>query len=506
MTTENNNVPRILIVDDNFDMAEFVVELLEEIECSPVVCHSGNDALKLIERYPVNLILLDVVMPDSNGFTVAKKIKEYFGAEKFIPIIMLSALTDEKDKSEGLNYADDYVTKPFGRLEFLARVKSQLRNQRIHEELRQSRQLYLSLYDNVPYMYVSLDAELQITNCNVAFAKSVGLPKTKIIGCSIFAFINKNEEKIFELFIESIGKDTNEYLEPIFTLHTKGEAPKRMTVNLNAVYSEEGEYAGGSCFVIAMQDITRKLTLEAEQKAARKMLYRSARLASLGTLAQGVAHEINNPLTAINGFADSILKRIQGNESVSNADLVESLDIIKNEAMRCRKIIADMSDFAYDRDLSITNISLLESINSAMNLLESKIKTKNCVVKNTITEDMVLLADSSKLGQVLLNVITNALDFLTEGGVVTIGLKKEQTIEGYAILEIEDDGAGIAPDIVPKVFDPFFTTKEVGQGTGLGLAICHSIMREFNGTIDLESELGKGTKVILYIPRAEKKE
>jgi signal transduction histidine kinase len=251
-----------------------------------------------------------------------------------------------------------------------------------------------------------------------------------------------------------------------------------------------------------MQDITLKVKLEEQQKMARRQLYRSARLASIGTLASGVAHEINNPLTAILGFASSLFSRAQQGEAIEHNELVEYLQIITNETLRCRGIIENLSNFAREREVCIHDVSLREVVETALKLLSSRIAKSGCVLSTAIQQDVLVRADSNKLSQVLVNVITNAIDFSSPGTTISLSMQTNHAQKRASVI-VADTGPGIPAQILPKVFDPFFTTKEVGKGTGLGLATCHAIMEECSGSIDISSEVGKGTRVVLEVPCAD---
>lgn len=236
---------------------------------------------------------------------------------------------------------------------------------------------------------------------------------------------------------------------------------------------------------------------------ARVQLYRSARLTSLGMLASGVAHELNNPLTAILGFSSALLDRIKQNGFADQSELEEYLGVIHTETLRCRDVIEALSGFALDRDARVVDMSIRDCVGAAVRLLLPRASKHHLTIENRIVQDVYVRADASRLGQAIVNVLTNAIDFCRGKGVAVIDIDPApQSSPGFAHLKISDDGPGIAPEVLPRVFDPFFTTKEVGRGTGLGLTMCHSIMKDVGGSIDVLSENGKGTTVVFEIPRA----
>ncbi len=223
-------------------------------------------------------------------------------------------------------------------------------------------------------------------------------------------------------------------------------------------------------------------------------MMRSEKLASIGRLAAGIAHEINNPLTSVLTFSSLLLKK--GNESQK-----EKLDIIVKEATRCREIVKGLLCFARQGQLSKASCDLNPVIESALALMgnQLRVKEKPIAVKKDLGEIPALYLDPSQMTEVFVNLIINALDALTEGGELNISTGVSQDGK-WVEIRVADTGQGIAKDDLEKVFEPFFTTKEPGKGTGLGLAVVYGIVERHNGTIDVESEVGKGTTFLIRLP------
>ena len=487
----------ILVVDDEIRVAELVAEYIKDCGYNVITCFNGTEALKIIEQHAVDLVVLDVVMPDIDGFVVAKKMKAFFGKDNFVPIIMLTALTGAEDRITGLENADDFISKPFAHKELLARINSLLRIRGLQNELLLSKKQYQFLYDNAPYMYVSIDDNKNITDCNALFCTNNGVLKGQVLGMSIVPFFKPEDHSVFDSFIAALHAKTKIVESPVLTMAPLNGPAEGLYVALTAVQMEGS--AAHHDVVLVMQDISQNVKLEQEQRNARIQMYRSARLASVGTLASGVAHELNNPLTAILGFSNALIGRVSENTEVNKEELSQYLSIINSETLRCRDIIENLSKFAREREVNIRDFALRECVDGALKLITPKAVKKNIIITSTIPASLIARADPYKLEQVIIHVITNCLDFCTKGHVVSISVNCDaQNIR----LIIEDDGPGIPADVVTKVFDPFFTTKEVGLGAGLGLAISHHIMEECNGTIDIASEVGKGATVTLEIPHA----
>lgn len=484
----------ILIVDDNEDTAEYIATLLDDAGYVTIVVDCGVKALAIIKDKPVDLALLDVLMPDMNGMAVARKVKALSGTD-FLPVILVTALCTDADKVEGLQYADDYLTKPFSADELLARINSLLRIRRLHKELLLSKERYQCLYENFPHLYISINSSRNITNCNRFFREKYSMTNEAVIGKSFFSLFREQDHEMVESFLQSFTEDNTSLVgQRIFTAVSQ-ENGENIQLSLKAVYT--GLEDDGLNIVIAMEDITEQVRLQEEQKIARQQLYRSARLASIGTLASGVAHEINNPLTAILGFSSALTSRIEQREPLDEEELAEYLGIINKEALRCRDIVENLSKFAREADIETVRVNLRQCVDDALKLTHSRANRANITIVNKVDSGILIRSDANKLEQVFINIIANCIDFCNRGSVVVVENKPVNENDKYCTITIVDDGPGIAADILQKVFDPFFTTKEVGQGTGLGLAIVHKIIEESNGHIDIISNEGSGTTVLL---------
>jgi len=492
LISNTSEMPTILLVDDDTEVTYCVQSLLECDGYNCIMATSGEDAIRIVKNKHVDIVLLDVLLPDMNGFTIAEKIKGI--APDFLPIIMISALDSDDHKIEGLTYADDYITKPFSSRELIARIKSLLRNSRLHKDLSISKQRFELLYENFPHLYISLDSQMKISDCNSFYRKKFNVTKNEIIGKSIFELFVDDEFSVLEHFFITLQKFRT-VKQRIFHLKKQG-TDEVIFVNVTAVFI--GDDDTGLDIVIAMEDLTRQIKIQEEQKIARRQLYKSARLASIGTLASGVAHEMNNPLTAILGFSSAIMDRFDNEEEMEASELKQYLHIINTEALRCRDIVENLSRFAREGGECQTGpVKLSECIDHSVQLMHSKFVKAAVVLEKNISGEVIIAGDTAKIEQLFINILTNCVDFCdTECRIKITQTQSRDEIRFFAI-KVEDNGPGIRPDIISKVFDPFFTTKEVGRGTGMGLAICYRIMEDLNGNIDIRSDGVHGTTVVL---------
>ncbi len=241
------------------------------------------------------------------------------------------------------------------------------------------------------------------------------------------------------------------------------------------------------------------------QRRLEQQLIRTDKLASLGTLVAGIAHEINNPLGIIAGYSEALLDRAH-EPTLSGVpgfeDFPEYLRTIHSEIFRCKGILKSLLEFARPSGGTFREIDINELIKEVLLLLQHRTARLQHTLSLTLNRDLPKIsADAGSLRQLLMNLLLNAIYFTPEGGSISIATSPDGVENaGWVRLDVRDTGAGIPADLIGKVFDPFFTTKPVGEGTGLGLTICHRIVEEHGGTIDVESEPGKGTTFIIKLP------
>ena len=251
-----------------------------------------------------------------------------------------------------------------------------------------------------------------------------------------------------------------------------------------------------------------------ELKQSQQLLVRQEKLASLGRLAAGLAHELNNPLSSVAGFAEALQRRV-GSDGVTQpsglAEFQEYVTTIQQEVARAAAIVRRLLDFARQREPAFDLVDISTVVANAVSFVQRQASLANQrVVVDSFPERSQVYADAQMLQQVFLNLLTNALDAIEGGGEVQIAAHRRGQEGGRRLRQhwldvvVSDTGSGISPEDLPKVFDPFFTTKEVGKGTGLGLAVCQSIVEQHQGSIEVHSDgLGEGTVVTVSLPLAE---
>ncbi|MDZ7316592.1 MAG: ATP-binding protein [candidate division KSB1 bacterium] len=232
-------------------------------------------------------------------------------------------------------------------------------------------------------------------------------------------------------------------------------------------------------------------------KAAQEQLLQSAKLASVGKLAAGVAHELNNPLGGILLYANILLKKLEDHPSAVEIKQIAA------EAERCRHIVQGLLEFSRQAGLHCQAVSIQEIIESTLKLINEQAIFRNIEIKKFYNEHLPpVYADRLQIQQVLLNLFVNAAEAMNSKGVLTIAVREDKPAKRVYV-SVQDTGTGMSKKVQEKIFDPFFTTKPVGKGTGLGLAIVYGIIKRHHGDIRVESRIGKGSTFTFYLPTAD---
>jgi len=356
---------------------------------------------------------------------------------------------------------------------------------RAEEALRQSEENYRALFDSMVICTFVLDAEtMKVVMGNQAAAEMFGFSSAEeAIGINPFDFIPPEDR---ERVLESAGKELFE--QDLRRTHEARAVTKDGREIWISVTGARIMHGGRLAGLISFTDIT-------EQKQQNERLMMADRLASIGELAAGAAHELNNPLTSILGFSQLLM------EMDIPDDIREDLTLINSEAQRAANVTKNLLTFARKH-------APVKQLNQINNIIEDVLKLRAYEHKiNSIKVERQLapglpeiMVDYFQIQQVLLNVIINAEYFMTEAhnrGTLTITTKKQN---GTVRISIADDGPGIPSEKLSRIFDPFFTTKEAGKGTGLGLSICHGIVTEHGGQIYARNQRGKGATIVVELP------
>jgi two-component system cell cycle sensor histidine kinase/response regulator CckA len=360
---------------------------------------------------------------------------------------------------------------------------------------------FTRFFNNTPMAIASVDGNGRILRTNAPFLKLFsGLVSQDDVerGALIDAVVHETEKLRLHDALAA-AKDRQGDIAPIDALHpTDGERHFRFYVN--AVIDQTDQAPEEAAIIYALE-IT-------EQKALENQMAQTQKMNAVGTLAGGIAHDFNNVLTAILLSSDHLLLSARPADP-SFADLME----IKRNANRAAVLVRQLLAFSRKQTMRPTVLNMTDVIGD-LRMLVDRMTGTNVKVEVDYGRDLwPVRTDLGQFEQVLLNLAVNARDAMPQGGIITLRTRnlpaaevsafgrRELPDEDFVMVEVSDQGTGIAPEILDKIFEPFFTTKEVGKGTGLGLSMVYGIVKQSGGYIYPESEVGKGTTFRILLPR-----
>ena len=294
--------------------------------------------------------------------------------------------------------------------------------------------------------------------------------------------------------LERIKRD--ERVEHFETVRVRKDGQRiDVSVTISAIKDATGKVLGASAI---KREITEQKRVNEEIRAMTQQLWQAAKLASVGELAASIAHELNNPLATVTLRVESVLARTPADDPRRRA-----LEIVEQEAKRMGELVANLLQFARRGDGQTSTVDIRQELAKAVELVHYNLRKRLIsVIQEFAPDTPIIYADRQKLRQVFLNLLTNASDAMSKGGTLTLGTASALLDNGKpgVLIEFMDTGAGISAENLTQIMEPFFTTKEEGKGTGLGLAICRRVVQEHNGTIQIASEVGKGTTLRIVLP------
>lgn len=339
-----------------------------------------------------------------------------------------------------------------------------------------------SLVENMPIGLVALDQKGMIISFNQTAESILRLPFAQVIGRQGYKILPRPFPEIIMALEEKKGIIEKEIDCPL----AEGKTIP-LEIIATTLAEENGTFLGS---VILFRDLT-------EVRHLKREIARSQRLASLGNLAAGVAHEIRNPLSSIKGFATYFKERYRDNPLDG-----ETADIMVQEVERLNQVITQLLDFARPLAVEKKPALLTPLIRQTLIMIAGQAKTNNIAIQTDLADIPEIMIDADKIKQVLFNLFLNALEMMPEGGILQV---KVRQIEGSAVqITISDSGPGIDSKHLAHIFDPYFTTRPAG--TGLGLSIVHKIVEAHDGEIRAESTPGAGATFTILLPIREKGE
>ncbi len=527
----------ILVVDDDAKSLLAMQALLAGPGRRIVTAESGAAALRWLLREDFALILLDVRIPDMDGFEAAALIRQR-ERSRYTPIIFISAIdTLESDVFRGAaSGAVDYLFKPVVAQVLQAKVSvfvdlfqvnERLKQQVIRESEERFRLIVESLQDYAVYM---MNPEGQVTLWNRGAEQISGWKQEEILGRTFACFYSPEEQAadrpayvlrqtIVEGRHEEEGwqrrKDGSRFWANV--VYTAVKDDKSNLIGFSAVTrdlterkraEDELQRLNGALKTHIAEQTEELIRTIAQREKLHEQLLQAQKMESVGTLAGGIAHDFNNLLNVILGYASLVEEQPANPPQVS-----ANIEVIKETANRGGALVRQLLALARKTETEFKRVQL-NSLLQEMHRLLQETFPKTIEVSLYLDSDLPpLMADGNQLHQAILNLCLNARDAMPEGGALQLKTATvfgsdlraqfQETREGqYIRVSIADSGVGMDGTTKSRVFEPFFTTKPQGQGTGLGLSVVYGIVTGHSGFIDIASEPGEGTTVEIYLPVA----
>jgi hypothetical protein len=499
-----NSPATILVVDDNPATLYATTRVLKGAGFRVVEAGAGEVALAMAEKEAVDLVVLDVNLPDIDGFEVCRRLRAHERLAR-TPVIHLSAtFVKDTDKVQGLEGgADGYLTHPVEPPVLIATVNAFLRAQESDRWRRQRELEFKAIFERALNGIALVSRELSFVDVNPAMCEILQAPRETIVSRSVldFAPTDRRDEAV-EIFKRLEGDGT---WRGIFPLRAANDAAVFLEWNLS-------RHSAPDRWLAVVSDISARLAIEREreelllsERAARTEAERANRLKDdfLATL----SHELRTPLNAIVGWAQ--LLKLGQLDPLESQNAVEAID---RNAKAQAQMIADLLDVARISSgkirLDVQPVDPTAVVEAALETVMPAIEAKDIrLIKAIDSQATPVSGDPGRLQQVVWNLVSNAVKFTPRGGCIEITLERG---ESHIALSVSDNGQGISPDLVPTIFDRFSqgdasTTRSEG-GLGLGLAIAKQIVELHGGTIRVESAgKGQGATFRVFLPLASAK-
>ncbi len=502
---------KILIIDDDLEILDMLETILTREDYEVFRAEGGREAISLFKTLPIDLIITDMSMPGMGGLEVLKAIKRL---DRHMEVIVLTGNATFENAVQALKEdgAFNYLTKPLENIEDLlisvqrAIEKRKLRTEnkiliedlkteieerkKVELQLVQSKTSLQSVFDGISEPLIMVDQNMTIKVLNEAAKAYTGLEQYQDI--------------IDKPCYEVLARKSDVCKDCQLPLAIKGAKPAAYErkglmnparIEEVVIYPVQNQIENEGTAIIRISDIT-------EQKKIEEQLIRADRLASLGQLSGGIAHEIRNPLASISLFTD-----ILGGDGkfIRDPEEAELFNEIKDNIHRIENIIKRVLDFAKPPVLASDEINLNELTSEIVKLWSSKLRKSDIQLNLDLADELPpVRGDVIGLQQVINNVVLNAIEAMDQGGDIDIKTLQNRSAPGQyhnvVHLSVSDNGPGIARDHQEDIFNPFFTTK--ASGTGLGLSISHQIIKRQGGTFTFESNPDQGTTFVIELPIA----
>jgi two-component system, NtrC family, sensor kinase len=563
---------KIMIVEDDPVSLALLKKALGKTETSIITAKNGAEAWGRFNQDHPRIVISDWMLPELSGIELCRKIRET-QTPVYTYIIIMTAKDSKDDVLATFDAgADDYVAKPYDIRELYARMNTgkriiQLedRHHALQQTLINSRARIRTVFDALPEEIISVDRDVKLVSINKAASKVMECNYSEVVGKPCNTVSAEAESSFYDQTMYTMVQEGFQTGRPDVFLDRYHNADGKEIIKERTflpVIDEDGQV---QTVTIVSRDITeahqrneeiqnlnnklKKISSELIKKnmklenalqnleRTQAQMVQSEKMASIGQLAAGVAHEINNPT----GFVSSNLKTLADYQHDMNQligdyqklkaalrqlpdgqlpaaidDLVAQVESTEQDVdieyiqedvgeligdcregtERIKKIVDDLKHFAHPGEDKMKETDINAGIESTLNVVNNELKYKATIVKE-LGDIPIIHGYPQQLNQVFMNILVNAAQAIEKSGEIKI---VTGSVDGKVEIRISDTGCGISKENLNKIFDPFFTTKDVGKGTGLGMNIAYNIITKHNGDIRVESTVGKGTTFIIQLP------
>jgi two-component system, cell cycle sensor histidine kinase and response regulator CckA len=486
----------LFVVEDDDDFAYLIRKSLERFGHRVTLCRTAADALIVLSHTQFHLVLLDQKLPDMSGLELLQTLNRE-GIST--PVLMVTGYGDEHLATQVLRAgALDYIVKDKA-LTFLTDMPKRVQESVTRHRLQQTNRLLVEALESARDGVMITDLQGSILHVNTALEQMFGYDRQEMLG---------QTPRLFKS-----GVHSKEYFQEFWATLLGRSSWQGELVNQR----KDGSLTETSLTVSPLMDAAGQLTHfvgiyrdVSERKQIERQLFQAQKMQSVGTLAGGVAHEFNNLLAGIQGYAALGLREHNLKRTVR-----EFLELIVGLTDRAANLTRQLLAFARKPSLMRQPTSMAKLLRSTADLVRHSLNVEVTVDIATEAESLLAFADANQLQQVLINLSLNARDSMPQPAPQPLefrlrhlyasgaqpGFPQNVPAGDYVVIEVEDRGAGMTAEVLGQAFDPFFTTKEIGQGTGLGLPVAFGIVQGHQGHLTIRSQVDKGTCVSVYLPR-----
>ncbi len=493
---------KILVVEDEAIVALSIQSRLRKQGYQvPLTVRSGEEALAKIDEIGPDLVLMDIQLHGRlDGVETACQVQAAFD----VPVVYLTAFADQEVVERALHAGSyGYLLKPFQDRELFIMIETALYKHRMERRLKESERWLATTLKSIGDAIIATDSYGRVKFMNPVAEKLTGWSQAEALGQElgqVFCIIGESTGRPLEWTLaqlEQEGLNTSWLEQPL--LKTRNGADVPIELSPASIQDETRPIAG---LVLAFRDITERRQLE-------EQLRQSLKMEAVGQLAGGVAHDFNNILTVIIGYAELLLQH----GDIINDGARRDIEQIKKAGERAASLTQQLLAFSRKQVLRPRVLDLNGIVTGVEAMLLRLIGEDIQLVTRLQPGLGSIKADAGQIEQVIVNLVVNARDAMAEGGAISLETKNiliDSAFAGqhpgmtpgpYVMLAVTDTGHGMDTRTLSRIFEPFFTTKETGKGTGLGLAAVHGITKQSQGHIQVESKPGQGATFSIYFPQ-----